>query len=401
MDVLPLDSSTFYPTGIFEEYNTIIWTERCFDYGDFTIKSTSVQQTIDALPIGSFITLRDTTEVMMVETHDILTDKNGETSLTVSGRSLDSFLENRILVPPDMTSSEDWETAVSYTGHHFLSLLIWNALANNSGFDPTRMLGAKTIGSVQDPYLAVPNLVVSNTNIDDTVNKIYSLSKQTVSALVLDLQSQNKLGVRIIRPATRTRLPYQTITFDVSNPESYGKVQIEESTDDTKLRIDVYKGMDRSVNQSLVDPVVFYNKLGHISEPHILKSNKTEKNKVLVLSSDGYVSFPDDLSESFFGFKRRISLLDISKEKGEATQEEWDLFLQAEGLVDLAKNKSTLVADGKISDSNPYVYGKDYFLGDTITFAGNYEPYLSVYVNEVIRSQTSEGESTFPSVKQF
>lgn len=401
MDVLPLDSSTFYPTGIFEEYNTIIWTERCFDYGDFTIKSTSVQQTIDALPIGSFITLRDTTEVMMVETHDILTDKNGETSLTVSGRSLDSFLENRILVPPDMTSSEDWETAVSYTGPHFLSLLIWNALVNNSGFDPTRMLGAKTIGSVQDLYLAVPNLVVSNTNIDDPVTKIYSLSKQTVSALVLDLQAQNKLGVRIIRPATRTRLPYQTITFDVSNPESYGKVQIEESTDDTKLRIDVYKGMDRSVNQSLVDPVVFYNKLGHISEPHVLKSNKTEKNKVLVLSSDGYASFPDDLSESFFGFKRRVSLLDISKEKGEATQEEWDLFLQSEGLVELAKNKVTLVADGKISDSNPYVYGKDYFLGDVITFAGNYEPYLSVYVNEVIRSQTSEGESTFPSVKQF
>ena len=120
-----------------------------------------------------------------------------------------------------------------------------------------------------------------------------------------------------------------------------------------------------------------------------------------MLSSDGYASFPDDLSESFFGFKRRVSLLDISKEKGEATQEEWDLFLQSEGLVELAKNKVTLVADGKISDSNPYVYGKDYFLGDVITFAGNYEPYLSVYVNEVIRSQTSEGESTFPSVKQF
>src|ERR1043165_2136294 len=78
------------PTG------TIIWTERFQVPGELELHTNAVQSVRKALPEMSLVTLRDTNEVIMIESHEIQPDDDGVNELIVRGRTLDFFPENRV-----------------------------------------------------------------------------------------------------------------------------------------------------------------------------------------------------------------------------------------------------------------------------------------------------------------
>lgn len=391
MDLLPLDSSTYYPTGIFEGYTSLIWTERFGSCGEFSLKTSSISTTIERLPIGSFISLRDSTEVMIVETHNVEQNSSGLPELTVSGRSLESFLENRVLTP--IIHGESWTVLDQYTPQQMIGLHIWNAMVNDSGEDPmkTAMINA--------PHLAAQNLVVSLSNNQVLPEVTWTISPTTVDQAIRDIQDTFNIGVRTVRPGTEISVPYHKITFDVSRTQTRGLISIELVTDDSiNMRFDVYQGTDRSINQSVVNPVIFQSASGHLLKQTHLKSNKLAKDYVVIYRSNGgYIRVPSyyyDPGEPFdpnkVGFQRRVMSLDGGSET------ETTLIAKAE--IELSKNKIISMAGGEASLNSPYKYNQDYFLGDTITFAGNYEPEISMFVNEIVRTEDVDGETISPGL---
>lgn len=391
MDIFPLDADTYYPTGMFEGYSSLIWTERFNTPGEFSLKTSSISNAIEKLPVGSFVSLRDSAEVMMVETHSIEKNSNGLPELTISGRSLDTFLENRVLTP--LVYGESWTTLNQYTPAQMIGLHIWNAIVNDSGEDPMK------VAAINSPHLAAPNLVVSLSNVSTSDSKWWTLSPQTVASAILDIQEAFKIGVRTVRPGTELSVPYNRISFDITRTPTRGIIESAVITEDpTNMRFDVYQGIDRSIDQTLVSPVVFQSASGHILNQKHLKSNKLSKDYVIVYRSTGwFIRVPSeyyDPGEPFdpnkVGFQRRAMFFDGGSEEEEA--------LIAKAEIELSKNGITSMAGGEISPSSPYQYGRDYFLGDTITFAGNYETDTSMFVNEIVRTEDANGETISPGL---
>jgi len=389
MDLLTLDFETLQPKDIFETYTSLIWTERFGTYGEFQLVSPQIEKTISALPLGSLITLRDTHEVMVVETHSIEPNKSdGTPELEISGRSLDSFFESRVLIP--RVYGETWNLLTFYTPQQMLALLIWNAICNNSEQDPTKPADAEPFPQI-DPYLFHPQVVVSLGSIKPQTPITWSLSAGTVGENLRTIQQAYQLGVRAIRP-TITETSYTQISFDTSIESNRGLPIIDyDATDKTKLRFEVYQGIDRTIDQSVVPSVIFSVSSGHVINPKYLKSIKNARNQGVVISEWGTFIFPTDLGLN--GFLRKSVLID-------GGSKEFKQLVDYSAL-ELQKNQVLAMADGEISPTSPYKYGVDYFLGDTITFSGSYEADTPMFVNEIVRTSDINGETMSPGIINY
>ena len=74
-----------------------MWVERYRDAGEFTFVAPASLDIINKLPIGSFVSHIDSQEVMIVENHEISETKDGKSEITITGRSFETLLENRIV----------------------------------------------------------------------------------------------------------------------------------------------------------------------------------------------------------------------------------------------------------------------------------------------------------------
>jgi hypothetical protein len=99
MELVSLNQNTWEHSDLVEGYSSLIWTERYLGAGDFTLKSRKVNQMRDALPRKSKVSLRDSQEVMTVETHSIDPIEGGD-EITITGRTFETILESRTTVIP-------------------------------------------------------------------------------------------------------------------------------------------------------------------------------------------------------------------------------------------------------------------------------------------------------------
>jgi hypothetical protein len=74
-----------------------LWVERYRDPGEFKIAGPLSSGLREALPIGSLISHTDTSEVMMVENHEINDEEDEDTKISITGRSFDAYLEERVV----------------------------------------------------------------------------------------------------------------------------------------------------------------------------------------------------------------------------------------------------------------------------------------------------------------
>ncbi len=165
VEIMRVSRTNFVPDELIEDCSSKIWTERYQDPGEFELKTNQVNKLLKLLPEMSLITHRETKEVMYVETHSIGLDSNGFPELTIKGRSLAAFLENRYLEGP--YPKKKYKMAKDYTAVQAAIVLLWNCLINPSDRDVTRA-GPWT----RSPLDKIPDTVVTNsTNVTGTSKK--------------------------------------------------------------------------------------------------------------------------------------------------------------------------------------------------------------------------------------
>ena len=398
MDVLLLDRETFATIDIYEGYSSLIWTERFFDSGEFVLKTPLVSDTIQKMPVGSFISLRDTSEVMMVETHLIEPDSENEApELTVTGRSFNAFLENRVLT--STIYNEPWTVLQNYTPIQLLAALIWTSMVNDTIEDPLREWDVRL---ALDSLLAVPNIVVSTETPNAGVLQDWVLTSGTIYEVTQQLQKLNNLGVRTIRPQSYKSVGdggnYYILDFNVSRTPLRGTVISSQTNNTDKMRLDIYQGTNRTIYQDDVDPVIFQSLSGHIVNQKNLVSDKEVKDYAKVMTSEGVMFVAKRLTEKNKGLNRKVMLLDGGSRTETGTYGVWANSVRNKATIELNTKKHIFLAEGEISQSSPYVYGRDYFLGDTITFAGNYASDTSMFVSEIVRTDDPNGETISPGL---
>lgn len=400
MDVLRLNSSTYLPDTLIEGYTSSIWTERYIGSGDFEIKTPKILDTQSLLPKGSLISLLDSKEVMLVETHSISKDDEGYPELTITGRTLDTFLENRVLI--STAYNTPWQVYRAYTPSEFMSLMVWNHLVNASGEDPTR---AATTNTAYDRILQIV-VTDSTTRVDST--KTWWLESGIVYENLLELLGLSELGLRAIRPSGTAG---NVMTFDITRTVSRGTVSKVYTSNLSQLRLDIYHGLDRTRYQSAVEPVMFHYDSGHIDDPEYLFSIKDYRNFAKV--SGSYKSPGTDTTSTInidvwpdvtpapdttvSGFARRPLYVDAG-DADQMNSSDFQASMVQKGRLELKKHNQTTVFDGAISPLSPYKYNQHYFLGDTVTLLAEYGFEASMIVSEYVRTEDQAGDRGYPGL---
>ena len=391
MDLLTLDRTTFLPKELVEGYTSLIWTERFREAGEWELVTSDINRTRALLPIGSLVTLRDVSEVMFVESHSMLREKDGGIGLKVIGRTFETFLENRVLLPT--VYNESWAVYGKYKDSEFISLMLWNHLVNTTGEDPTRT--ART----QDSKTGIPNVVVTDSGTLTDVTKSWALESGEVYGRFKEILVSSSYGIRAIRPVRSTG---NVMTFDTTRTANRGKVTKTVTSNITKLCIDVYNGTDRTATQSVVEPVVLNYGAGHIDSPEYLISNRSFRNMATISASTGTASIWPNVTpppnQNTTGLDRRTLFVDAGAKGDTQLLADYETAAYQKGYSELAKHQQTSIFDGAMSLLSPFLYQKDYFLGDKISLMGEFGFQEDMYVSEYTRTMDVEGERGYPSL---
>ena len=96
MEFLVLNTK-FEAVAILDAFESFIWTDLYSKCGDFEIYTSSDRQIIETLKEDFYIWTEDSEHVMIIENRKIITDVEEGNKFLVSGRSLESILDRRIV----------------------------------------------------------------------------------------------------------------------------------------------------------------------------------------------------------------------------------------------------------------------------------------------------------------
>jgi hypothetical protein len=383
-----LDNSTFLPDQLIGGWNSLIWTERFTDAGDFELLTYDIDNALSIMPIKGpcLLCLRGSDEVMIVDEHEITMDDNGIEMLKTTGRTFETFLEQRFnftLLP-----GTEYQQQRNYTDGEMIELLIFDAMLNNS----YNVLSNSSVVRTNDQ---VPNVLLAEEWTDTSTSTTQWMTAGVVYPDIRQRLSALDFGIRNKRPNVAS-----ANIVSITNPSTWasrGVISRAVQNNITSLVMELYDGVDRSASQSVVEPVVMAPQLGHFHQPRSLFSLKDFKTAVDVRSP--YASGQNWQSiyaaQTGIGLNRRWKYVEVGDEFG-TTSSNAPLQQYANQLY-LAARKLKYF-DGEVTSAIPYVYGVDYNLGDLVTVIGNHDFNQDVRVVEFIRSQDENGETAYPTL---
>lgn len=352
MDILILNKK-LDSESILDAFESLIWTDRFFKYGDFEIYTPATPDVFAKMIDGYYLWIRESEHTMIIESVTVDSDAEFGNNFIVTGRSLESILERRIV----------WKlTNLSGSLQNCVKKLI-----NDAIISPT------------DESRKIPNFIfVESTD-------------PAITDLTLDLQVPmgDNLYDTIVKICESKRIGFKVVL-----------------TDDGYFAFSLYAGQDRSYDQLANPYVVFSPSFENIINSNYLESSKKKKTVTLV-GGEG-----DDTNRvtrtvaveagAGSGLDRREMFTDarhVQKEtsEGTLTDAEYNAQLIQEGQEDLAENKFEKLFEGECDTTNTFVYDKDFFMGDIVQVKNEYGAESKSRVIEFIRSEDPNGKKAYPT----
>lgn len=340
---------------------SIMWVERYRDAGEFIIKARLDSGVREELPIGTLISHVDSTDVMIVENHEISDAESPDLEVVISGRSFETFLENRIV-----GSNQNWPNAAPYPELVVPSNYTWVQIVSLIEQQIT------TLHAIDDND-ALLNVTILH-NVVGTGETFARVLKRTdLYSVVLELLDIEKLGIKTIRPGN----------WSPQTPN---------------LVLQIHKGVDRTKE------VIFSHDSGDIQNADYLWSNKNLKNAALVTGRwvEVIVKGPET------GYNRRMLFVDASDIDNS--------FSNAPVGADLTnvRNAMTVRGNQEISAHNElviskaqakgnlkkYVFRQDFDVGDLVTIDGEFDDKTVKRVIEYVEIEDENGESGYPTLSE-
>ncbi len=358
MDVFVLDDY-LVRDSVVDSYFSFIWSERVSSLGDFELVVSNTNEAKNLLAIGKRLGINESKRVMVIETHEAKVDDEGRNVLTITGRSLESILMERIA----------WNnaTAGSETNPKWV-ITGTPAEAARWIFYQVCVVGAMS------PSDIIPFYVTGTTYPADTIAEspdsvVFELEIGTVYERIKDICDQYKMGFRLYK-----------------------------GPDDSKLYFNIYQGNDRTTQQSVLDPVVFSPSLDNLAKIQELTSVENLRNVAFVYSKTKSIFvYTDGTDSSTSGFARRVLYVDATSVE-ETTEPNLTKILTQKGYEALAKNRSITAFDGEISQADQYTYGLHYELGDLVEMQSGFGVTNNMRVTEQIFVSDENGSRSYPTL---
>lgn len=341
--------------GVIDNFISLIWRAAYYDIGDFELYLNATPEIVKLLRKNYYI-VRDSDislengvitykKVMIIKNFKLDTNiENGDFYL-VTGRELKFLLHQRIV----------W-------GRYMISDSVEYALR--------RLIGANAINPVE-PTRTIPNM-------QHAAPKGYTES--------IDFQISNKY--------------LDEAVINLCKTYGYGwDIYITNN----KLTVDIYKGVDRSYNQTERPYVVFSDEFENLFSTEYAYSSEEYANMTLV-GGEG-----EGLDRTYAYVNNNVSGLDryetftdakdisqnLDSETDAISYEDYILLLEERGRETLAGMTVTEGFTGEVI-AVAFEYGKDYDMGDIVTVINKYGISRDVRLLSVIESLDDTGAKIIP-----
>lgn len=343
---------TFETLAVVDVYISSVWTERYNDCGDFELVVPMTEVSKALFVEGRYLVRNDSEYVMVIETLEPSYDPENGDILAISGRTVESFLERRI---------------------------IWGIVTVSGNLEAV-----------------VSKLINENVVVPSDLNRKISEVQYSPSSITVGSIEAQYFGDNL----------YESIVALCKN-ESVGFKMV---LLDKKLIFSLYAGLDRSYEQTENDYVVFSHTFGNLISSDQVVSNKLLKNVCLIAGEgEGPERMQTSVGNSA-GLIRRELFVDagsVSQRTGETdpetnedilyTDEEYEKMLQQEGIDELTEHTATDTFDGEISYNSTFRYGIDYTIGDIVSVVSPYSSDRKARITEFIRSSDATGDKEYPT----
>lgn len=354
--------------AIIDDYESVLWIERYAEYGEFELYTPLTKTMVNALKLNYYLYLSDSEQVMIIEKIDIQTDAESGYHLVVTGRSLESILDRRI-VWNQTTISGNFQNGVK-------KLLNENAILPDI------------------PARTIPNLeFVTSTSSDITS---------------LQVESTQFKGTSL----------YEAVKTLCDQVQAGFLMWL----DGTTFKFKLYVGKDRTYNQNVRIPVIFSSKMDNLVSSEYTESYQEMKNVALVvgekevehqsMGEGGETNTETERvpvttvagSSNSSGLNRReiyVEANDVSNKSddGETTISGADhlQLLKQKGEEVLAENGANITFEGQVVSDSTFRYGKQYFKGDLVQIVTDFGVAATARITELMRSQTKDTFEVYPT----
>ena len=373
MEFMVLDKNYDGITMI-DTFTSAIWTVRYDEAGDFEIYTPVRLDYIQAMQIGNYLWNRDSDRLMVIETVEIETDAEEGPQLIVTGRSLESILDRRIV-----TSSQNFSGNLQSV----LFAIIQNEVISSGGTRRIPGFSLKTSSDSRITSISISELSIRGENVYD---------------VVCSLCQANKVGWRIL-------------------PKGAGGFEFE-----------LYVGVDRSYTQSVNPYVTFSPSFENLLNSNYIKSFKSYKNSIYAVGTYQKEvilqnKYKDDNGEWVVeeqttyeeaevvtwqysetatpsGLARREMFIDnggVNDGEQGGEYATWNAVNKEKAIAELGEHQTTTAFEGELEATRQYIYREDFNIGDIVQVENEFGITGTVYISEIIFSQDANGITITPT----
>ena len=382
MELIVMDTN-FTPIHVVDSYESFIWKERYCGCGDFELYTSVTEELLKYIRKDYYISIRESDYTMIVESITIKSDPEEGNHIQVTGRTLESILDRRII----------WGTQM-YRGSfkHRICTILTDAIVEPkafvSGNGDTMDLKDRKIDNFVIDDKDIPDIEGSDEDTQYTGDSLYDV--------VVSMCTKYKLGFRILL------------------------------NDNDQFVFSVYEGKDRSYEQDIVQPVVFSPSFDNFSNGNYIESVADVRNVALIAGKDtqsvleGIIdnitgeeipnpnsrihavadANPDTPSS---GLSRREIYVDAQQAPSESddgtklNDDEYVNMLKEKGSEELQKHSEISSFEGEAENTEQYTYGVDFFKGDVVSISDEYGHQATARITEMVISDGTGGLTMYPT----
>lgn len=353
----------YQPVSIVEDYESLIWTERFCDVGDFELHISSYPSVREDYAHGTLLGIDISDRIMMVNSFEEKTEDSGKRVSIIKGNSLESIFKDRIIAPnllglkPNETADYSKMSMTAPPGQIMRNVVTLACFVGTL--------------SANDKFITIKyNLPIDPLDIPEPADKITAeIPIGTVFDAIKQIGENWDLGFSIAKERTSQNLAFR-----------------------------VYSGRDRTTSQTKNAPVVFSPELDNLTDVTEISTTIDSKNVAYVFGADKALAvYPEGMDPSVAGFERRVMHVlaeDISSENTTNVVE----ALTAIGRAELAKHRTVRAFDGEIRQDSQYLYSRDYNLGDIVEMRIADGTSNRMRVTEQIFVSDANGVKSYPTL---
>lgn len=335
--------------GITDAFSSLIWNRKYNDLGDFQMNILFSSEANSILNIDNII-YKDNGEAGYITSKEIKVEDDGTEIIEVKGKLILGYLSRRIILKTDN-------------------------LDTNIIDGSYKLIDENCINSSEERK--IPHLILdAKPNIDSPLVK--QVSNKNLLDTLTEIAQANELGMKL--------------DFDIIKK---------------KLVFKIYQGIDRSISQKVIAPVIFSRSFENVLNQNYLESTNNYKNVALVAGAGEGEDRKTTIVGNATGLERYeiyVDARDLSNTKrvekdGENIDElipdtEYIPLLQTRGTEKLAEHYKSTVFDSTINTNSNYIYKQDYDLGDVVTFFDNkWNITMDTRITEISEVYSSDGLS--------